>query len=526
MMTSTPGAAPARARRPPGLKGARVWGGDGGVVPDERDLFPLPELLPEPCGGGRRASRRRVEALRVNAAVLSLNTLYSGSSGVPRTAPARCPGELRSGHRSAMRHILDCVRRLGPPSADLSCQRAREELLAIGNEYAQPGLPHVGSRAPMKVDLLSLPQPGFRPVRLRDRLGGDAGEVLSDFEGRMKVDARVWGESADHVAEIGMFTDPVLRGPRGADLVVRLLRGGVARPRTRVGVFAVWKKPNESGPRQRLIIDCRRVNALFRDAPYTELGSLDSLVGSDCFYECQVEDALAEHFCLDYSAPAAALRTVGIQPEEFLVAGESPDIPDGELLTPCMGVLPMGFAWSFYLSQEMHAQYIQRSLEGAAYRLIVDGRPSGAWERQEAGVMAYCDNLNVGCADAERCQLVRDKVADLMRRDGFVIHEETGPSLTATVLGALLDGERGVVAPLVAADPGPRMDGHPSADVLAASGGRVGPHRLGDGHQPERHGGCPRSLRLRGPKGPRRAAVARSCPRAPHARRAAAPRPH
>ena len=61
--------------------------------------------------------------------------------------------------------------------------------------------------------------------------------------------------------------------------------------------------------------------------------------------------------------------------------------------------------------------------------------------------MAYCDNLNVGSLDAKLSGDLRDTVVELLRKDGFQIHEETGPSPVATVLGAIIDGSRGTISP-------------------------------------------------------------------------------
>ena len=70
-----------------------------------------------------------------------------------------------------------------------------------------------------------------------------------------------------------------------------------------MGVFAVSKK----GQKQRLILDCRRVNRRFRPPPGVDLGSLESLAQveipegatlygaqgdiKDCFHECGMPEA-------------------------------------------------------------------------------------------------------------------------------------------------------------------------------------------------------------------------------------------
>jgi hypothetical protein len=105
------------------------------------------------------------------------------------------------------------------------------------------------------------------------------------------------------------------------DFIAELCKRGVLRSSQkccgRVGAFAVSKKPKVADgnliPRQRLVLDCRMVNGLFRPSPHTNLGSLTALSemsipdgqklfisGADikgCFYAVRVEEALS-----DYSA--------------------------------------------------------------------------------------------------------------------------------------------------------------------------------------------------------------------------------
>ena len=323
-----------------GIRADAAWGKSEapfGMKGRQRDLFPLPQLLCEVRGAGRRVARRRAECALVNDAVHALNSMYFGPRGWDGVSPGRCPQELHEPQREVLQNLLEDVRILGPPPNEMTSQRAREELLASSMDYAGVTDTRVGSKASFDLDLLSLPNDGFKPVPLNLVLEGEAADCLNHFDSKMLLDAPLWGQRCDSVCKIGMYTDPALKGQGGLLFVVKLLRAGIMKlarkPRARVGAFAVWKKPGEHVQKQRLVVDCRRVNALFREPPYTELGSVDSLSEcclkpgdtmylatadiKDCFYECGLRDEVAEYFGLDFSVRVCDLRWEGIDVEAF-----------------------------------------------------------------------------------------------------------------------------------------------------------------------------------------------------------------
>lgn len=500
---------------------------------DRRDLFPLPELLVEGSSTGRRGPRRRNEAAMVNDAVRALNEMCNGRPGGPRAAPARSPSELRGAYRDVLLRLLRSVRELGAPPPELTSRTAREELSAMHGAYAHSGVPGVGERAALEAKILSLPAAGTRLVRLSSVLDGEAGHALRHFEESMLVDGDVWAMRAERMQQVVMFTDPSLTGVNGELFVVRLLQCGIAKlclqPRSKVGVFAVGKKPNASGRRQRLIVDCRRANALFKDAPYTELGGLDSIIGcelephsalywtavdiKDCFYESGIEDELAEHFSMDLKISAGQLRSHGVRASDFLVKGISRELSDEALLTPCFCVLLMGFTWSFWVVQQLHTQYMRRALIGSPFSLVVDGYPGAPWALDQANIMALCDNLNVGCCTSplpgssrHRCRL---------HAEGRVRDPRTGwPHEARHGLGRPRRWRcrRGVPAPAsgLEVDLGAPVACHPPRRGPARHRGLARARRVGDGHPPWWHERGAQSLRLRGPEGKGYALVARS----------------
>eukprot|EP00959_Pyramimonas_sp_CCMP1952_P025163 527995-Pyramimonas_sp.AAC.1 len=55
--------------------------------------------------------------------------------------------------------------------------------------------------------------------------------------------------------------------------------------------------------------------------------------------------------------------------------------------------------------------------------------------------MASSDNLNAGAFSCKLAGELRDDVQRDMEQDGFTIHDISGPSLVARVLGSVLNGD-------------------------------------------------------------------------------------
>lgn len=64
-------------------------------------------------------------------------------------------------------------------------------------------------------------------------------------------------------------------------------------------------------------------------------------------------------------------------------------------------------------------------------------------------IIPYADNLNVAGTDQSRVQAVKDCVVARLREVGFRVHEETDACTIAQSLGFVIDGEHGVVHPIV-----------------------------------------------------------------------------
>ena len=228
-------------------------------------------------------------------------------------------------------------------------------------------------------------------------------------------------------------------------------------------MFCVSKKPKEIGgkmvERQRLILDCRQTNMLFRVPPVTHLGSLSALceghlqqdmdlfVGGgdiqDCFYACHIPVEMQRFFCMkhDISVADALDITGGVLPEELM------HYPPSAKLCPTLCVLPMGFSRSFYLVQKLHESMTLRALGVSEDQLVVDGRPVPSFSKERCVGMPYCDNIHVLSGCPKVCEGGRNMIIEDLENIGFTVHEEVEASNIFPTLGGIIDGKAGQVRP-------------------------------------------------------------------------------
>ena len=224
---------------------------------------------------------------------------------------------------------------------------------------------------------------------------------------------------ADEAAKIKTYDDPKLRSKSFyQDFLGKLHQSGVLgftqEVVGRVGCFTVSKKPKEVAgvmvDRQRQILDCRRVNLMFRAPPVTELGSLPAVCdlerpsGStlfvsggdirDCFYACNLPECLQGYFCLSWDVTVG--EAIHIMGDEY--RGEYDHLDSSSLVSPCIKVFSMGFSWSFYLVQALHVQGCIDSLDTTASSLILDSRPPPSLSSDGVVSMPCCDNTHTHTA--------------------------------------------------------------------------------------------------------------------------------
>ena len=102
----------------------------------------------------------------------------------------------------------------------------------------------------------------------------------------MLQDANVCTAISSDARKVQPYDDPSLKSrPKYLQFLRELSDRGILGIsdgcRGRVGAFTVAKKSKlingVSVPRQRLVLDCRQTNMMFRPSPHTQLGSLSSL---------------------------------------------------------------------------------------------------------------------------------------------------------------------------------------------------------------------------------------------------------
>ncbi|CAE7708857.1 AMY1.1 [Symbiodinium sp. CCMP2592] len=380
--------------------------------------------------GTRRRIQKRMHVVEeVNKAITSLNLLFSGGFETGNEFHALALEDMPLAQRGAVKQIIARVKQAGAPPKDASTAGALQALRVAYSRYGgdQVG---VGDVVPMKLDQLSIPGHGLTGVDIQNLLDGKAGEFLRRPEDHMLQDFNNWGSLSDEVASIRTYDDPQLRNRSFyARFLQKLSGAGIltfsAQPRGRVGSFVVRKKPKEINgklrERQRLILDCRRVNLQFRAPPLTELGSLTA-VGDlevpneknlyvaggdimDCFYACRLPPCLRDFFCLSFDISLREALQVCLEsvPEEM--RGWDPEC----IISPGMDVLPMGFSWSFYLVQCLHVQACVKTLDGEADSVILDARPPPDLVHKGVAAMPYCDNTHVLSFDAETAQSGKER---------------------------------------------------------------------------------------------------------------------
>ena len=276
----------------------------------------------------------------------------------------------------------------------------------------------------------------------------------------MLQDEDTWTCISRDAAHLKPYSDPSLHDRSKYLEFLRLLfdRGILSfshHCRGRVGAFTVSKKDKIVDgvvkKRQRLVLDCRQTNLLFKPSPHTELGSLASLAEltlqpsqqlyisgadiQDCFYAVHIPETMMRYFCLEFDISSEEVRTV--------TGGSISDV--GGPISPCINVLPMGFSWSFFLVQHIHQSAVLRSLSISEQDLFLDGRPPPHISSSGIYSMPYCDNIHSISSDKSSCNEGKQRIVSELAGQGFTIHEEEDASTLFNTLGGVVDGDAGRV---------------------------------------------------------------------------------
>eukprot|EP00438_Fugacium_kawagutii_P007991 Skav234597 [mRNA] locus=scaffold5214:85992:100513:- [translate_table: standard] len=436
----------------------------------DRDLLPLPLLNPpgEPRKSVSHAVKKRLKKRsfvveQVNKAVISLNSLYTGDALDSRVDSVDDIATLPLAKQNALRGIIHRINSFGPPPPGACRLGALQALRAACDGYSEPE-PGVGVVVQMKLNQLSLPSGKVAGVDLGTVLEEPLGTMVREYEDWMLADALTWNALSEHARSIHTYNDPSLyQREKYLQFLEHLHQCGIlsltSSCRGRVGAFSVSKKPKvvegEVRTRQRLILDCRAVSLMFREPPYTQLGSLAAVTElelgaqetlytagcdiQDCFYAAKMPEGLEQFFCLHQNISAE---------EAVRVFGEDLDLSQfSGTYIPCVNVLPMGFSWSFYIIQQLHEQATMRALKADSSRLIKDGHPAPAISGAGALAMPYCDNVHCMATSKGEADHGKQLIRQELERMGFTLHEDEESNEYFQTLGGIIDGGQGLVKP-------------------------------------------------------------------------------
>ncbi len=431
-----------------------------------RDIFPLPNVNVEALRNRQvcRAVQRRVckrarIAERVNMAVDALNSLYFGDHLGSRQWVVSDWDGLPLCQRLALQDVQSAVEKLGDPTI-ASGPGALSTLRAASSSYQDEGA-GVGELVPLAFDDLSLPSGGIAGVNLLEALDEPLRGVVENFQDTMLQDSDVWTSISRDSSHLKPYDDPCLNDREVFLRFVKLLfdRGVLSFTsscRGRVGAFTVAKKPKVVEgvvkTRQRLVLDCRQTNQLFRPSPYTQLGSISSLAEmvlphghdlyvsgadiQDCFYAVHIDEKMQQYFCLKSDLNGL---------EVGAITGDACWGDESCSYSPCFTVLPMGFSWSFYLVQHIHQSAVSRSLGIGEEDMFRDGFPAPDVVKDKIYSMPYCDNIHSISLDKDLCGLGKSRIIRDLSGMGFSIHEEEEASTWFNTLGGVVDGQSGEV---------------------------------------------------------------------------------
>ena len=279
----------------------------------------------------------------------------------------------------------------------------------------------------------------MKPADLSVVWGEDGHLAVEDF---IRQQVLTEDEARVRLRESGVercYSDPLLRHRTTfATFVKKLVNLGLVdlsleKGREEVELFCVKKKQNKL----RLIVDCRRSNAWFKEPENVKLTSGDSLgrleLGvedelfvcsadlQNAFYTMAMPAALRQFFCLRQVRAA----DLGVASVEGVAVGKD------TMVTPRMAVLPMGWAWALWWCQRLHERIAERSGLLASERLQdFSAPPEGKfWHVQ------YVDNLHVMGTNPEEVQRrFRGAVSEL-RKAGLTVHEEEEFEEETKILG-------------------------------------------------------------------------------------------
>ncbi|CAK0880153.1 unnamed protein product [Prorocentrum cordatum] len=290
---------------------------------------------------------------------------------------------------------------------------------------------------------VSLPESALECRFLEDIASPGCRSFLEGDQKRMRLEP----EAVDFDSMPRVYMDPVLKRNSKCyrafvrDLARRGLLGVTSRPAESVGVVFAAK----SSGALRLIIDARRSNGHFREGRRL-LNAFTVCVTTtdvkDCFYRMRIHEDLGRYFCL----PAAPWHVL----EGLPVAGLPAEAASDAMVYPCLGALPMGFAWILHLAQAANEDRVCRSVSlqeaapaGREQPLMQDQAEACALRasaRGEGGARVYVDNLGAVSGDVALSDRMVSEWSDLFEPVGLAPHMSKSHDSWGGALGTELDG--------------------------------------------------------------------------------------
>eukprot|EP00971_Amphidinium_carterae_P292669 5810320-Amphidinium_carterae.1 len=386
----------------------------------------------------RRVAKRAHVASLAAECVWSLNEL----AGVETVDSALPCTSVR--HSCVQEHIVNSIKLLGPPSADLTPEGALEALRGAPiYEDAESSM--VES---YEADRVSLPSAGNTPVALAELYGEGGPEFVRTFIEESLFPAehaagRLLEAPGKPYMDINLRSSPQTY----AEFLLRLADANMLQFESSaietVGFFFVKKKGN----RQRLVIDARRANCWFSDSRHVSLATGSSLsqlrvpagkdmyIGhydiKDAFYHFQLPPCLRTYFgCPPIKAKYLGISSLNGKP-----------IQPNTRVVPQLSVLPMGWTHALYWCQVLHTRICLRAGGLKEGWQIVDKQ--AAPDMNPVAFTVYVDNCIVFGYDAEAVGEHTQRAQQAIETAGLPTHEVQRAETNAQVLGWEFDGKSG-----------------------------------------------------------------------------------
>eukprot|EP00959_Pyramimonas_sp_CCMP1952_P119487 2498365-Pyramimonas_sp.AAC.1 len=131
----------------------------------------------------------------------------------------------------------------------------------------------------------------------------------------------------------------------------------------------------------------------------------------NCFNQCGVPSALSEYFSFE-AVDASLAKKWGATLDVWGLS-----LPDVGEVFPCLHVLPMGWTWSLYIVQALHAEFLREA--GPGQELIM----SNAWPAppltDEPVALPYCGNFTFFGMSRERVNQRLRELIGVFEGKGF-----------------------------------------------------------------------------------------------------------